>query len=444
LKLNYLTFFVLSLCLPAMGFSQNYIGHRIDNYAGIHGVMYNPANVFDSRMRADINLFSAGINFGNDYAGIGLSSLNANEEGFSFEDDADLNPTNTNNFYANVDVMGPSFMFNLNSKSSIGLITRVRGLFNLHNINGELYQNIVDDFDTEENFNFDLNSLNGNLHAYAEIGLVYGRVLLDKQTHFLKGGATLKYLAGGGGLFTNTSNLSGNYSAAQEQVNVNGSFTYGTTADFDNQDIDFTETSSGFGADLGVVYEWRPDDSNLGMRGQNKYKLKLGLSVTDIGSINYDAGKVTRYAANNVTINESEFDEKDIQEILDDNFAGQETTETVTMVLPTALHFAADYKLKNKLYLNLQTSLSMVSPESQQASRMGNVATLSPRFESKWLSAYMPLSLRQYDGFAWGFGLRAGPLTIGSSTILTNLISESSKGADVYVGLKVPIYQKSR
>ena len=50
-------------------------------------------------------------------------------------------------------------------------------------------------------------------------------------------------------------------------------------------------------------------------------------------------------------------------------------------------------------------------------------------------------TMRQYAGFAWGVGLRAGPLTIGSASALTNLFSNNSKAADLYIGLKIPIYQ---
>ncbi|HCO84768.1 MAG TPA: flagellar motor protein MotB, partial [Arenibacter sp.] len=44
-------------------------------------------------------------------------------------------------------------------------------------------------------------------------------------------------------------------------------------------------------------------------------------------------------------------------------------------------------------------------------------------------------------GVQWGAGLRAGPLYVGSGSILTVLTSDQSKGADVYAGLKIPIYQ---
>jgi len=43
---------------------------------------------------------------------------------------------------------------------------------------------------------------------------------------------------------------------------------------------------------------------------------------------------------------------------------------------------------------------------------------------------------------SWGAGLRFGPLMLGSGSVLTNLLSDTSKTTDVFVGLKVPIYRK--
>ncbi len=47
----------------------------------------------------------------------------------------------------------------------------------------------------------------------------------------------------------------------------------------------------------------------------------------------------------------------------------------------------------------------------------------------------------QYSGFQVGTVLRFGPLFIGSGSVLKNLISDSSKAADVFAGLKIPLYQ---
>jgi len=75
------------------------------------------------------------------------------------------------------------------------------------------------------------------------------------------------------------------------------------------------------------------------------------------------------------------------------------------------------------------------------ASRISNTVSLTPRFESKWFSLYLPLSMVENNGFQIGTGLRAGPLYIGSGSILSALTSDNSKGADVYAGIKIPIYQ---
>ena len=273
--LKNITFLFLTAFSSLSLTAQNYIGHRIDNYSGIHGVMYNPVSVFDSRMRADINLISFGVSAGNDYAGLNLTQLGSGEDGFDFEEEVNQNPTDANNFYINTDVMGPSFMFNLSPKSSIGLITRVRGLFNINNISGTLYENITNDFDTEQDFDFAIENLSGTAHLFAEIGVAYGRQLFYNQQHFLKGGLTLKYLNGAGGLFVHSPNLSGNYNATQETLNTTGSFDYGTTVDFDNEDLNFESMASGLGADIGFIYEFRPDTTAISSRSQNKYKLKL-------------------------------------------------------------------------------------------------------------------------------------------------------------------------
>ncbi|RXG14225.1 hypothetical protein DSM03_101342 [Leeuwenhoekiella aestuarii] len=430
---------IISLTLATVQ-GQNYIGHRIDNYSGIHGVMYNPASVFDSRMRTDVNLISFGISAGNDYAGLNLTELGSGEEGFDFESQAEQSPSEANNFYINTDVMGPSFMFNLNAKSSIGLITRVRGLFNINNINGELYQNITNDFDTDENFDFNIENLSGTAHVFAEIGVAYGRQLLYKDQHFLKAGVTLKYLNGAGSLFVHSPNLNGSYNATQETLTATGTFNYGTTVDFDNEAISFESMASGFGADLGFIYEFRPDTTGIALRSKNKYKLKLGASLTDLGSLSYDNSTINTYNVTG-TVDAQDFEDEDVETVLDENYPSVETLETVKLNLPTALHLMADYHLKNKFYINLQSSLSLVSKDKERANRITNTLTLAPRLETKWFSVYSPISVQQYDGFAWGFGLRAGPLTVGSASAITNLISSNSKAADVYFGLKIPIYQ---
>ncbi len=432
---------LLSLLLTftiSASFSQSYVGSTVDNYAGVHSVLINPANAADSRMKLDINLFSASAFVGNDFISVNLSDINSFQDGFNFDTDAEKNPMDNNNFFGNVDILGPSALFNLNEKSSIALTTRARGFFNLHNIGGELYEIANSDSDVD-NFNLSMNNLSGVVHAWAEIGLTYGRVVLEKDKHFLKAGATLKYLAGAGGVFGFSPMLSADYNSSTESLTTSGNLNYGYTSGFDSEEIDFADIIGGFGADLGVVYEFR-DAENW---DKNPYKLRVGLSVTDIGAINYSGTSNFRYDMN-ATIDANQFEEKDLDEVLEDNYNGTETVEQTKFGLPTAIQVFADYSITKRFFVSAQGAISVKKVSDIPVSNIINAFSVTPRFEMRWISVYSPISVRQYDSsIAWGFGLRAGPLTVGSGSIITNLISSSSKSADVYVGLKIPLYKVS-
>src|SRR5690606_18303431 len=112
-------------------------------------------------------------------------------------------------------------------------------------------------------------------------------------------------------------------------------------------------------------------------------------------------------------------------------------------VMPSALHLNADWNINNLFYINLNTDLSLVSNSGINTNSIADIVSLTPRFESKWFSFYSPISYIETLGFQWGAGLRAGPLYIGSGSVLSVLTGNRSKGADFYAGLKIPIYQSS-
>jgi len=427
--------------------AQSFIGFLTDNYSGVHGVISNPANIADSRFRTDINLAGASALVGNDY--ISISSDELFDEDADFSDSDRRTPSNDNNFFANTDILGPSFMFNLNDKSSVALFTRVRTLFGLNDLNGVLFEKFVDGF-VDENTTLNEGNFNYSSNAWAEIGATYARELYSKEQHFVKGGVSLKYLLGIENNYASGNNVTLSFNSGVAGPN-NGSLT--TTGDISYGDSNPNniggsnrfDGSAGFGVDLGFVYEWRPDYKNYDSKtskDKNKYKLKLGLSVTDLGSIKYKNGNQRAYDINN-TISESEFDsaDGDLDEILDRFYTVTNTNAFTKAVLPAALHINADYNIKGSYYLNLNTDLSLISRTTANASRAINLVSLTPRFERKWFSIYTPLSYMQHSGFQAGLGLRAGPLYIGSGSVITFLASDKAQAADAYVGLKIPIYQ---
>ena len=422
--------------------AQSYIGYTMDNYAGVHSVIYNPANVFDSPFRSDINLVSASGYLGSDYLGLSISDILSGDGEFHFDQETERSPSNTNHFFTNIDVLGPSLMFNVGDQQSIAITTRLRGLFNADNVNGNLYEHVSDGFEIGDNFDFDSRNLNITAHVFSEIGLTYGREIMKTQDQFLKAGVSLKYLMGAGGLFANSPELSGSFNGVSNNLTTQGSFSYGTTPGFESDSPDFSDLQNGFGADIGLVYEYRKrivDGTVLGKRAQ-QYKFKAALAITDIGSINYKNSTQTVYDANG-NVNGLEFETKDLKEVLEDNYIGTSTTRVQKLQLPTALQIMVDYYIGNRFYVGLHQGLSLRKSGSANANGIINTTTLAPRWESKWFSAYSPIGIRQYSGFAWGFGLRLGPLTVGSGSVLSNMISDNSKNTDIYVGLKIPLYK---
>tara|TARA_R110000868_G_scaffold34421_1_gene124316 strand:+ start:10602 stop:12698 length:2097 start_codon:yes stop_codon:yes gene_type:complete len=455
-KISLILLFFISYTYVA---AQSYISYLTDNYSGVNSVIANPSNIVDSRFKTDINLIGVSVFAGNDYYGVNV--MDAIKSDYDFDLSAKKTPSNNNNIDLNVDVLGPSFMFNLTTNSSIAIFTRARSFANFNEINGETVDAIDDD--TTNDFNINEGDFSIFSQAWAEAGVTYARVLLDKEQHFLKAGLTLKYLQGAGSGYAKGKNVTINYDEDGTDLGggeTTGSFTstgtitYGRFADFDNDNYEYEipKEATGFGGDLGFVYEWRPNHAaykktnangdSYSFKDKNKYKLKLGLSITDIGSIKYKDGKEETFDITNTAISEEDIEnEEDINDVLNNLYSLTASTVGYNAILPTAIHVNADWSFNSKFYLNLNTDLSLISKGKERASRISNVVSLTPRFESKWFSFYAPLSIIENNGFQIGAGLRAGPLYIGSGSLLSVLTSDNSNGADVYAGIKIPVYQ---
>ncbi|MEQ8218012.1 MAG: DUF5723 family protein [Arenibacter sp.] len=449
---SFLTAFIIFIAATVQG--QSYIGFGTDNYNGVHGVISNPANIVDSRFKSDINLIGVSGLIGNDYYSAKFGDIFKDD--FDFDDDGTKSPKNANNAYGNVDILGPSFMFNINSRNSLAIFTRGRVFFNINDINGDTYDNISNEFDENEDFNVNEGDYQISANAWAETGITYATVLMNQEQHFLKGGISLKYLMGYGNAYSSGKNIVIDYDAdgsgTTGSIDSQGEIAYGNSDNITNdfEDYEFVKSADGFGVDLGFIYEWRPnfadytvtdkDGNPYAPKDINKYKLKFGLSLTDLGSLKYK-GTENAYDITN-SISEDDFDnEEGFEDKLNNLYTQIRSGNASKAILPTALHLNADWNINNHFYMNLNTDLSITSKSNSNTNSIANIVSLTPRFESKWFSFYSPVSYVQNLGVQWGAGLRAGPLYVGSGSILSVLTSDQSKGADVYAGLKIPIYQ---
>jgi outer membrane protein OmpA-like peptidoglycan-associated protein len=440
--------------------AQSYMGYIPDNYAGVQGVLFNPASIVDSRFKADINLLSTSSSLNNDYFGTSLFDLPNSD--YDIDKESVRTPTNTNGGILFSDIMGPSFMFNIAPKHAIAIYTRARAVINLNNFNGKLFDEFKNGFDGAESFlKLDVGSPKIVGHTWGEIGASYAAVLWQNKQHFLKGGFTAKYLVGGVNSYVDGKDITVSYIKNDDptisSIVSTGTITIGSSPDLiiGNEDVTFNPDSNGVGADFGLIYEWRPDyesydiskakaaDNNY--KNLNKYKLRFGVSVTDIGYIQYKNLKQDVYKINGI-VTEQEIDDLDydkLEDFLTAHYGAPSSTRIDSKTnLPTMLHLDIDWNIHNKFYLNFTGNQSLVDKLDLNTTYTQNTWMLTPRFETKWFTFSVPVNYMEYSGMQVGSGLRLGPLFVGSSSIITNIFSKESKGADVYFGFKIPIYQK--
>ena len=449
--------FLIVLFSIAKANAQSYMGYIPDNYAGVQGVLFNPASIVDSRFKTDINIISTSISVNNDYYGVSLfdlskSSYDAGKEG-------KRTPNNNNGAIVHTDVMGPSFMFNIAPKHAVAIFTRARAVVNINDINGYLYDKLKDGLDDASDFNITVGSPNAVGHAWGEVGASYAAVLWQSKQHFLKGGLTAKYLVGGVNSYVKASNVSAAFNQTNNPMTstleTTGTLTIGSSQDFitGNEDVKFDTNSTGYGADLGLIYEWRPDyesydlnkaravDNNF--KDLNKYKLRFGLSITDLGSIKYKNTKEDVYNINDIVSEKDIEDADNLGDFLKTHYGTPTTVyKTVKANLPTVIRFDADYNMYKKFYLNFTGNLSLIDKSALGKTYSPNIWMLTPRYETKWFTFSLPINYMEYSGMQVGTGLRFGPMFVGSSSLVTNWLSKESKGADVYFGFKIPVYQK--
>lgn len=469
-------FAALLLSVGALCEAQDFAGYRAGNYTGVNGTFFNPANIADSRYRWDFNLFSVSTFVGNNQASFNMENVTKSFNVDSLEEKVMGKNAGPSTGMVSVDLHGPSLMFNVGKKASIALTTRARTIANIIDIEGRLVRELSDQAD-EGQFPFSINSrenMRVAVNAWTEFGLSYARVIRDHDQHFLKGGATLKYLAGVANGYVNIANFKGTLEEdnTTEEVflaNTTGRLAagFGGVRISDFEAGNYTKLqSTGFGVDLGVVYEFRPGHEQYKRstasgedwrRDRNKYKARVGLALLDIGSIRYDRDW-QRSGAYDLDITGSErlsLDELEGVEIDDYNTFFKErpqyfkpvagsTDATYKVGLPTTLQLNVDYHLRGGLYVNLESQLPLTTGEKTGYDpRYYSSFTLTPRYEGRGFGLYVPVTHNALTSLNIGTSLRLGPLFIGSGSALTALFGHS-KQADVHVGLRFGGLQKDK
>jgi len=463
-----LTILLLTLCL-ATAHAQRYIGIATSNWSGTNGLYLNPANIADSRHKFTIDLFS--LNFGVDNNMGTIRSNNftnaINSDSFKVGDLLNVKNSGRSNFLLPYsEIRGPGAMVSLGKKHSIALTTRVRFMNQIHGISDSIFQTVTNSND-QTNYSSTGNQFNFTAHGWSEIGLSYGGVLFDNGKNMIKGGLTARYLMGIGYISVISKNLDVAYTAANDQWRVNnsdlavrsGGINFDNTGDITSNL--FKSAGRGFGADIGFVYEFRPNidkykydmDGRSGLTdpGANPYMLRFSAAVTDIGSITYK-NNVRTVSINNSgaavvlqgqDINKHTGNVDSLKAYADQHgFTVTDDSTTATKVhLPTALVLSADYHAAKNFYVNL-LYIGNIAKRDIAGNSYYSQITVTPRYDTRVFSAGLPITYSLLSkSVKVGLGLRVSGFFIGSDDVL-GVITNSAYGANFYFGAYVPFGKK--
>lgn len=482
---------------------QYFYGLTQSNYNGTNSIYFNPAALADNRHLFYFNLTGFGMNISNNYLEVqlpfgaqdALKSIRNKPDTIVVSDKFLVNgsPLWSDNYlvekingkakYVNfmMELRGPALMYAINHKNTIALSFREKFGIQLNSL-AEPFARIARWGGLDKPQTIPLlqkltedNKFSLNMGAYSETGLSYAREIITKGKHYLKGGITLKYLQGHGALFFQNSGLKINFVDRDSLWAIESDVSYGLVKEqfygIQNQGASRSDKVAsdlfpksvlgrGIGLDWGFEYEYRPDPGKTtyqmdGMtkqdRTKNKYLYKIGLSLIDMGNINYNNPDWVKYRAvrNSTPIDSGFMGQITKMKIRNTDSIDANLSRTLGITeygtafrwrLPATLNLNFDFKVYKFFYVS-GTWMQSLRGQDVIGFRHQSMIAVNPRVEFKHFEASLPMMLADnYQRTQIGFFLRYGPLYLGSDNIGGFFGFRTINGLDFYFGLSVPIH----
>ena len=467
--------------------AQNFIGMHASTFGGVSNVSYNPA-ISDNHFKFDMNIISLDVKASNNYIGLNrtplfkLDSFSAADFNNKFLVER-LNGKNKKVYFGTT-IQGPlSFMFSWgkdrSNKNAIALTYNINTLVNIGAANQSVARNAFWGLGKEgndiQNFlgtSFESKNMFVNAASWLDVGITYSRTIYNTDNHFISVGGTLKYVQGLVGLHLVADHFNMKYETVDSVTisNVSGTLAHTDINMFDAPASDILKNimknaTPTVAADLGLRYEYRPDQEkykyDMDCKSwyklyQDRYKVAVGFSITDIGKVTFKnnpiSGNFTSNDANTVRgaysyywdLGNEKFNNgiESIDSLTVTRFSAGQYNNKFSLVLPTAFNLYVDYHIWKGFGVNLSTTISANMAGNKNMLHRPSIVTLTPKYDHAWFGAYIPLSYDAYGNFHGGLGLRLGPVFLGSSDLFGTLLKKNRYNADIYVGVKVGIPYK--
>lgn len=426
--------------------------------------------MIESKLGFDFNIMSGTIDGDNNFLYIPKDSLKflgignfidlvKNKSYYTRFDPSD--PNKTFDFTLTAEAMGPSLMFKFAKRHALGFNTGVRYFLVVNDAVGHQSQQAY--FENRDTSLYGAfrpdDNIKINTMGWFEYGVNYAWKFYQKNKNEFSGGISVKYLDGAGAGFVK--NVSGSYNLANtsDLFFSNASLDYGRTdyTTFDSID-NYKDLihGNGWGGSIGFTYTFKKDSADYTYEmdcrknvdpNKSPYLFKIGISVTDIGSIKFNEGAATfhletdsavwhSYRANQFTSN------LDFDHALSSIFYGDSLASAsdigFRMALPASLNLQADWNVYKNFYLNATIIKGFMAGTGQGVKRP-DIYSITPRYERKWFEVSAPISLISYHYLQPRLGLcvRLGYFFIGGDALGGAFGLTDLEGIDLYGGFHI-------
>ncbi|MBK9794819.1 MAG: hypothetical protein IPP60_17400 [Sphingobacteriales bacterium] len=430
----------LLLISSSMLFGQSFLGGHFSTKDAILSNSLNPAAGIAGDMKWQVNLIGFSTEAGNNYF-----SINGKVRDLARNFDKNINVGQNldgkrKQLHVNLGILGPSGFIRIKKNNAISFGVKARAVATFNDINQDFVYSMYNHFEDILQWlpNFTDERATAAVNVYHEFYAGYARSFKLGERHALHIGATAKMTTNVFNAQFVANNLNFNKvftSATDSFINVgNTTFDLKVSNTIDDG-FHYKFGVSGFGFDVGAIYEYK-------LKNSNDHFIMVGASVNDLGFNTYTLGKNSRsFIGNGRNIPAENLVDTDgetinLDAVLDSLGTRTNPTGKTKIKLPTTLNVFADVRVVKMFYINANFQFNPYTfKKGTPVANLPVDITITPRFESRIVSVYMPINYNQYSGFNMGAGLRVGQFTLGSSSIITSFAKKKFTGVDFYMNV---------
>lgn len=450
------------------------LGTTIGNYAGINSVQLNPSAMLGSRQWLDIQLAGLDVSLQNNYIYLAKEEFvfwDIFKPGFILPSHDEDYGTEVRNFYRyensnrkhgfiNLRINGPGAMV-IWKDHAFGIHSAVRSVTSMRKVPYDLanFLYLGLNYKPQHNINYTSDKRFGMTQmTWFEVGLSYAYKVYGRGFNRLDAGLSVRKLFGLTAVYTVIDDL--DYMVLDDSTmqvnNLNARYGFSLPINYSSNSIgtdsDPLVAGGGWGFDLGVTYTRLRRDhqiqyiDRLCEQQYEDYLYRIGVALIDIGGIKFKH-RAQSYAIEDQSSyweNLTHFDFQTVNQLMDTisyKFYGDPQSayqdEKFTLWLPSALSAQFDYHYFNNWYINA----ALIFPFQMSRVSLARPALLAitPRYESRWFDASLPISLYNWYQMRLGLSLRFYILTVGTEKLGPFLGLSNFNGMDFYFSIKLPL-----